>query len=123
MCCVCDATRALEDKKPLRFSWDGIDAELEFEARGKRPEFASAKYRFRRSGDTEWNGWYDTVDLAGKMSRLGTDAFGSDNLRIETIDWLRGGPIQPLLDGLAEQEAFIKRVLEERDGRKNAKTE
>lgn len=115
MCCVCDATRVLEERGPTTFSWSGIDAKLEFEASGKKPEFSKAKYRFRRAGDTEWHGWYNTVDLAGKMSRLGTDVSDADTLRSEVLNWLRGGEVQPILDSLEEQEVFIKRVLEERN--------
>ena len=115
MCCVCDAIKVLENNKPVLFSWDGSDVQLEVEGRGKKPEFAKVKYRFRRAGDAEWNGWYDTVDLAGKMSRLGTDAFAVGNLRSEVSKWLSGETVQPVLDSLAEQELFIKKVLDDRD--------
>jgi hypothetical protein len=115
MCCVCDAIRVLHERKPVMFSWDDSATKLEFEGKGKKPEFAKAKYRFRRAGDAEWNGWYETVDLAGVMSRLGTDVFTAEALRREVSDWLGGAAVQPVLDSIAEHEVFITKVLTERE--------
>jgi hypothetical protein len=109
MCCTCDARTALDDTARTgiaRFKWEARpDVGLEVQANGGGAEFAPARLRFRRmtpSGTAKWSPWVDTDDLAGAMSRLGTDIkweFGTKEVQGYLTGRTRIAPVLALLGG------------------------
>lgn len=99
MCCTCDADRLIDAHlrgQTVTFTWaDAPEVTLEVEAVGGKAENAPAKVRLRKQGN-EWSAWLDTRDLAGTMSRLGTDVkwrWVDDDVRA----WLTGAGKSPYL--------------------------
>lgn len=99
MCCTCDADWLIDahrNGKTLTFTWeDAPEVSLEVEAIGERAENTPAKVRLRKQGG-EWSAWFDTADLAGTLSRLGTDVkwkWVDESVRA----WLTGAGVFPYL--------------------------
>jgi len=83
MCNVCDANALIDAAsrgESVTFRWgEGMAVGLEIEVQGEAAEFAPVKLRARRRfGEflkeaADWTDWYESGDLAGTLSQLGTD--------------------------------------------------
>jgi len=107
MCSVCDAHAVLQahrEGRAVAFSWNDGPAGLSLEVEGEaeNAEFSPGKLRFRRGEEgqwTDWTDWVPTNDLAGSLSRIGTD-IKWPFVPHATKEWFTTGDFEPVRERL-----------------------